>query len=239
MYMRSKVVAATLAVVVAVIAMAAPAFAHVTVNPNEATKGGFTKLTFRVPNEEDAADTVSVAVSFDQAHPISSVSVKPKAGWTIDVEKSPLPTPVTNDDGGTITEAVSKITWSGGTIAPGQFDEFDVSVGPLPDDVDSLQFPAIQTYSDGTVVQWIQQSVEGQPEPDHPVPTLKLTAAGDDTGHGSTTSSDSGTAAASTSTAHGDTSDSSARTLGAVGIVLGAIGVVLGGLSYANLRRSR
>ena len=54
-----------------------------------------------------------------------------------------------------VTEAVSTITWSGGELKPGEFTEFDISVGPLPDDADSLTFKALQTYSDGDVVRWI------------------------------------------------------------------------------------
>jgi uncharacterized protein len=231
--MNKKLAMAIVTVVVGVIAIAAPAFAHVTVNPSEAAKGSFTKLTFRVPNEEEAADTVSVAVSFDTAHAIASVSVKPKPGWTVDVQKEPLPTPIKTDDG-TITEAVKLITWSGGKIAPGEFDEFEVSAGPLPDDVDALTFPTVQTYSDGTKVEWIQPVVEGATEPDRPAPTLTLTAStGDD--HHDTSSSETAAAPAS----HNDSSDSNARALGIAGIVVGALGVVLGGLSYATVRRSR
>ena len=153
----------------------APALAHVSVNPSEAAQGGFEKLTFRVPNEQDTADTVKVEVKFPTDTPIASVSVKPHPGWTIDVKKDPLATPLTTDDG-TVTEAVSLITWSGGKIGPGEFDEFEVSVGPLPA-VDSLKFPTVQTYSDGTVVSWIEDTPPGGAEPAHPVPMLKLTKA--------------------------------------------------------------
>ena len=144
----------------------APALAHVSVNPSEAAQGGFEKLTFRVPNEQDTADTVKVEVKFPTDTPIASVSVKPHPGWTIDVKKDPLATPLTTDDG-TVTEAVSLITWSGGKIGPGEFDEFEVSVGPLPA-VDSLKFPTVQTYSDGTVVSWIEDTPPGGAEPAHP-----------------------------------------------------------------------
>jgi hypothetical protein len=36
----------------------------------------------------------------------------------------------------------------------------------------------VQTYSDGTEAAWIEPTVDGQ-EPEHPAPTLSLTAAGD------------------------------------------------------------
>jgi hypothetical protein len=39
-------------------------------------------------------------------------------------------------------------------IKPGQFQEFDVSLGPLPN-VDQLVFKALRYYSDGDTVRWI------------------------------------------------------------------------------------
>ena len=111
--------------------LSSPAFAHVTVNPDEAAKGGFTAVSFRVPNERDDSGTIQLEVEFPAEYPIASVSVKPKAGWTANVEKTPLAEPV-GGEGEEITEAVSRITWTGGRIGPGEFDEFDVSMGPLP-----------------------------------------------------------------------------------------------------------
>ena len=43
---------------VAVFGVASPASAHITVDPQTATQGGFATLTFRVPNEEADASTV-------------------------------------------------------------------------------------------------------------------------------------------------------------------------------------
>jgi uncharacterized protein YcnI len=70
------------AAAVSVFAFAGPASAHVTVNPNTATQGGYTKLTFRVPNEKANANTVALEVNLPPTAPIRSVSVKPVAGWT-------------------------------------------------------------------------------------------------------------------------------------------------------------
>src|SRR5688500_11159208 len=121
-------------VVTAVVAMVAlvagPASAHVTVTPSTATQGGYTKLTFRVPNEKADASTTKVEVVMPTDAPTASVSVKPVAGWTIVTERAKLPAPVKDADGGEITEAVSKITWTASgdaAIKPGQFQEFDVS----------------------------------------------------------------------------------------------------------------
>ena len=42
-------------------------------------------------------------------------------------------------------------------IKPGEFDDFPVSVGQLPEGVESISFPAIQTYSNGDTVDWIDK----------------------------------------------------------------------------------
>jgi periplasmic copper chaperone A len=218
MYARFRPMAAITLALALVLLWAGTASAHVTVNPSTATQGGYTKLSFRVPNEKDDADTTQVVVQMPTNHPIASVSIEPKDGWTYEVEKAKLPTPITTDDG-QITEAVSTITWSG-VLKPGEFTEFDVSVGPLPTDATSLEFKALQTYSDGDVVRWIDTAAAGQPEPEHPAPVLTLTAAADD----------ASTIGASSS------SDGTARALGIIGIVVGVLGLGVGGFAIASRR---
>jgi uncharacterized protein len=163
---------------------ALPAGAHVSITPSSAPKGGFQVLSFNVPNEEADANTIKLEVTIPTKNPIAFVSYQPMPGWTVEVAKTTLAKPVTTDDG-QITEAVSKITWTatGEGLAPGQFDLFTISAGPLPTKPNKLTFKAVQTYSNGEVVNWIQQTVKGAPEPERPAPTLTLTAAKDDHSH--------------------------------------------------------
>ena len=170
------------AVVALVIALGASAAgAHVTVVPDTAKTGGFQILSFSVPNEEADANTVKLEVTLPAKSPIAFVSTQPMPGWTVAVEKTTLAKPVKSDDG-EVTEAVSTITWTAtdGGLKPGEFDLFTISAGPLPTNTKKLTFKAIQTYSDGTTVNWIQATVKGAPEPERPAPMLTLTAAGDD-----------------------------------------------------------
>ena len=155
---------------------ATAAGAHVTVQPSSAVRGSSSILSFNVPNEEDAANTVKVEVNLPTKYPIASVSTQPLPGWTVAVEKTKLAKPITTDDG-EVTEAVTKITWTAtdGGLKPGEFDLFTISAGPLPTNTSQLVFKVLQTYSDGTTVAWIQQTVKGTPEPDHPAPVLRLT----------------------------------------------------------------
>jgi uncharacterized protein YcnI len=152
------------------------AAAHVTVNPREATQGGYGKLTFRVPNERPDATTSVLEVSLPPDTPIPSVSVKPLSGWTVDVTRTTLATPVKTEDR-EITEAVTKIVWTANNpqshVQVGQFQEFDISAGPLPK-VDKMVFKALQTYSSGEVVRWIEEPASDGKQPDHPAPVLKL-----------------------------------------------------------------
>jgi uncharacterized protein YcnI len=156
------------------------AAAHVTVNAPDAKQGGFGVLTFRVPTESDTASTKTLKVTLPADQPLASVSVQPKAGWTYTVRTQKLATPITSDDG-QVTEAVSEIDWiavAGVGIKPGEFDEFKLSVGPLPK-AEAMVFKVVQHYTDGKDVAWIETPAPGTTdEPARPAPTLKLIAAG-------------------------------------------------------------
>lgn len=234
--------------VLAVLAIAGPASAHVTIGPDTTAKGGSdVELTFRVPNEEAQATTTQVEVDFPTDKPITGVLPEPTPGWTVKVDNLTLSAPIKTDDG-TVTQVVQRITWSGGQLAPGQYQGFRVMLGHLPDDADSLTFKALQTYSNGDVVRWIDVQQPGQPEPDNPAPVLALTAAAPD-GAQSASPSSSGTATASapasssgansttTPTASAKSSDSTARGLGIAGIVIGVLGLGAGAFGITAARR--
>ncbi|MGI5418813.1 YcnI family copper-binding membrane protein [Actinomadura luteofluorescens] len=213
-----------------VIGLAAAASAHVSVNPKTAEQGSYSKVSFRVPNERDDASTTKLVVNLPTDHPLSSVSVRPLPGWTVKVEKSRLPQPV-KTEGGELTEAVTKITWSGGKIEPGRFEEFDVSMGPLPTDTDRLVFKADQTYSGGEVVKWEEPPAEGANEPEHPSPVLKLLPKGSATATGLTAQVKPAAAASSASSG-----DGTARLLGGIGIAAGVAGVAVGAYGVTRAR---
>ncbi|MFJ4469801.1 YcnI family protein [Streptomyces sp. NPDC089424] len=242
--------AAAVAAASAVVVLSAPAFAHVSVQPEgPAAKGGYAVVDFKVPNERDNASTTKLEVSFPTEHPLSSVMPEPVPGWKIDVTKSKLDKPI-EAHGRQLTEAVSKVTWTatGKGVEPGYFQKFPVSLGALPEDTDEMVFKAIQTYSNDEVVRWIEVPQEGAEEPENPAPVLNLSAA-EDGHHGSAgpekeseaPSDDASAAAESTSTSTStstsaaaepaDSTDTTARVLGIVGIVVGAAGVAYGVLA--------
>jgi uncharacterized protein len=158
------------------------------------------------------------------------VSVEAIPGWTVKVDHTTLAKPIRTDDG-EITETASRITWSGGSIAPDQFQNFTVSFDSLPDDVGSLVFPTVQTYSNGDVVRWIDRPTTDGTEPEHPAPVLTLGPADEAADHATTTMAAAGSTSsdtASTSSSGNVTQDDvdSAKTLGIVGIVVGALGLL-------------
>jgi len=215
------------------LALAAPlaASAHVHVEPGQADAGSYATLTFKVPNESATAGTVGLVVDLPTDTPFTSVSYQPLPGWSTEVTTSTLPEPV-ELDGTTVTEAPTKVTWTaeGDTqIAPGQFQEFVISAGAVPD-TGSVALPAHQQYSDGTVVDWADATPASGEEPEHPAPTLYVNDAPPADEHGGHESDDdtaAGVTASGDQAAAGDASSPLAVGLGIGGLALGALALVV------------
>src|SRR4051812_14598356 len=203
---------------VAALAAVPAAWAHVIVNPSSAAAGSFARFDLRVPNEEADVDTTKISVQLPEG--LNSTSFQPKPGWTHTETKVKLATPIQSDDG-PVTDRVATVTWSGGKIAPGEFDEFGFTAQVPDKEGDVLTFPVVQTYSDGTVVRWI-----GSEDADEPAPRVTLTAGAADHHDAATTT------ASSSSSSDSDTSRANvALVLGAAGLAAGiaALGFVVAG----------
>lgn len=160
-----------------VLLLAAPASAHVTVHSDDAARGATdAAVMFRVPNEESKAAVVRVQVFFPSDHPLLDVLVEPRPGWHFKAQTKRLRHPISTDDG-PITSAVSEVTWTADHdsdgLQAGEADDFVVTAGQLPDTA-SVTFRALQTYSNGNVVKWIEVAAPGADEPEHPAPILTL-----------------------------------------------------------------
>lgn len=215
--------------------------AHVRVIPESTVAGGWSALTFRVPNESATAVTTSLVVDLPTDTPFLSVSVRPVPGWTATIEKAPLDAPV-ESHGTTLTEAPARVVWTatpGAEIGDGQFQEFEISAGPLPEEAGvTLVLPAHQGYSDGTVVSW-DEAPTGGGEPEHPAPVLTTTAApdaddasGDDAVEGDEAvtaagGADDGDGTVTAADADTDATDTVARVLGGAGLLLGLSALVV------------
>lgn len=206
------------------------AAAHVSIS-GDAQRGGFARVAVRVPNESDSATTTRLELYLPENQVIPFVSVMPVPGWTAVAERKTLNPPAKTQDG-EVTEMVAKITWtasSGSAIKAGEFMEFPLSLGPLPA-VDELVFKALQTYSDGSTVRWIEEPGADGKEPEHPAPTLKLAAAA---GAGSAAAGPAATGAEG----GGDSTGDAALWVSVVALLAGVGGLALGGLAYVRSRR--
>ena len=158
-------------------ALTGVAQAHVEVQPASVPGGGESVIAFHVPNESDSTSTVALKVLLPKNRPIAEVQTTATPGWTVTTRTRTLAQPI-EVEGEKLDSVVSQVTWraTGGGIAPGQFQDFDLSLGTLPDS-GRLVFNAVQTYSDGTTVNWNEVSADKSVEPEHPAPTLTLTPA--------------------------------------------------------------
>jgi uncharacterized protein YcnI len=225
---------------------AAAAEAHVSVHADSTTAGSFSQITFRVPNESESAGTVKLEVQLPSDTPFPFVSAKPIPGWKISVVEAKLPKPI-EDEGTTITKAARTVTWTaekGTQIGPGEYQEFSISAGPLPDPKE-ITLPAVQTYSDGKVVEWNQPTPASGEEPEHPAPAIEVVAAtGGDTDGAEASPSAAGSPSAAASSAPADGApvaasvsgpDTTARALAGLALL---VGIVAGALGALGLRRA-
>lgn len=168
----------------AILMLPGVAQAHVTVQPGSAEGGGFSVVAFRVPNERDDASTIQLRVTLPKDQPLGSVQTTPMPGWKITTGTRHLDKPI-EMFGERLDTVVSQVTWTAtnGGIHPGQFQDFNLSLGQLPKSGE-LVFNVLQTYSGGEKVNWNEISADPSVEPEHPAPILSITPAAAETGSG-------------------------------------------------------
>lgn len=123
---------------------AAPAFAHVGVETDNARPGAEATVTVHVPNESESADTTKVEVQLPEG--FAFVRAKSQRGWKVSAQGN-------------------VVTIAGGTIAPGDDRDFALVVRNATEPGE-YTFPAIQTYSNGERVRWIGAAGTDKPAPD-------------------------------------------------------------------------
>ena len=180
------------AAVAAAVSLPGAAQAHVTIQPPTAEGGGFSVVAIRVPNERDDASTTRVQVTLPEDQPLGSVSTTPIEGWSIKTATRKLDEPI-EMFGAKLDTVVSQVTWTAtaGGVRPGQFEDFELSLGQLPES-GRLNFTALQSYSSGEQVRWNEVAADAATEPEHPAPSLLLTAPSDE-GAGNEQASDEST----------------------------------------------
>jgi hypothetical protein len=154
---RAGVVAAAIGLVLAV---AAPALAHVEVSADKPQAGASdVTVHFDAEAESDAAGIKSAQVVLPAGIAPTDVSyVSGPAGWTL-----------TNTADGYVV--------AGPTLAVHKNAVYEVKIATLPATATSLAFKTVVTYGNGDADRWIEIPVAGQAEPPHPAPVLALQPA--------------------------------------------------------------
>ncbi|OBB89785.1 YcnI family protein [Mycobacterium sp. 852002-40037_SCH5390672] len=180
------------------------AWAHVHASSDNPVRGAMAIVTFQVPNESNTgALTTALTIRLPS---VASARTESLPGWTARLDRDAA------------SGTVRSVTWTAapnGGIGADQFALFRLSV-KLPD-IESVSFPAAQTYSDGTVVNWDQPPLPGGGEPEHPVPTLTLAT-------GPASHQDHASSSAPT---RPDAADNTARLLGGAALVVAAAGIAI------------
>ncbi|OMC38224.1 YcnI family protein [Mycobacterium sp. IS-1264] len=192
------------------VAATAPAWAHIHASSDNAVRGATAIVTFQVPNESDkGAATTALTVTLPD---VAAARTETMPGWTAKLDRDAA------------SGTVRSVTWTAtpnGGIGVDQFALFRISV-QLPE-TDTVSFPAMQTYSDGTIVKWDQPPLPGGGEPEHPVPVLTL-AAGPMAPHQHHPSAPADHAGAP---GQSQSPDNTARLLGGAALVVGASAICL------------
>ena len=159
------------------VAFAAPAMGHVTVPEGTVPAGSTALVHFRIGHGCDGlpVDTVEIQL------PDGIVAAQPEyiPGWTLEVEM--VESEPYERFGETLTERVGVIRWSGGDLPDVAFYDFGVHATFLLDAGTVVGVPVVQRCGEAEIA-WIEPVVEGQPEAEHPNPTITITeaVAGDD-----------------------------------------------------------
>ena len=167
------------AVIVALVSLAAPASAHVTVTPSTTAAGAFAVLEFSVGHGCEDSPTTELTIQMPAG--INSVSPTRNALWQVEKETEQLDPPVTDAHGNEITERVASVTYTADTPLPdGYRDTFELSLQLPEAEGDTLRVPTIQTCEQGESA-WIEVPQDGQDveELDLPAPSFVISEAGE------------------------------------------------------------
>lgn len=151
------------------------AFAHVTLETQQAPAESYYKAVVRVPHGCDGSPTIAVRVRIPEG--VTGVKIQPKPGWKTSVAKEKAAS-TADSHGNKVTETVREVTWRGGRLDDDSYDEFVMQV-KLPNAPETtLYFPVVQECVKGTH-RWIQVPEPGKTSRDYkePAPGLRLLPA--------------------------------------------------------------
>lgn len=177
--LAARLAAASAVGVLAAVAAAGSASAHVTIAEEEVAAGSYALLTFSVPHGCDGSSTTEVRIQMPESMPTVTPTVN--ANWDVEKVTEELDPPVEGSHGEQITERVAEVVYTARTpLLDGYRDAFVLSV-QIPEDAagQTLYFPTIQTCEEGETA-WIELPAEGQDadELEAPAPSVVVVEAG-------------------------------------------------------------
>jgi len=157
--------------------LAPAAFAHATLEVQEASIKSTYKGIIRIGHGCDGAATLKVRVRIPEG--VIAVRPMPKSDWTLDTVEGPYAKAYDNH-GTPVSAGVQEIVWTG-KLLDKHYDEF-VFRGTLTDSLQpgtALYFPVIQECEGGKADRWIEIPAEGKTADDYkyPAPGMKLLPA--------------------------------------------------------------
>jgi uncharacterized protein YcnI len=218
------------AAAVALAMSAAPAAAHVTISPEEATAGSSTVLTASLSHGCDGSPTTRITIRMPEQ--ILTVAPTQNPSWTVRKVMEQLDEPVTDTHGNQITERVAQVVYTAKRPLPeGVRDAFELSL-QLPDTPgETLVFPVIQSCAEGETA-WVETSDDGSTdELDAPAPALTVLEA-EENG-----TSDATTETVSTETGVSSDDASGTNALSIAALVAGLLGLAAGIAALLTARR--
>lgn len=129
------------------------ASAHVDPDPLAMEAGTTGTVAFTITHGCEGSPTTGVALQIPDG--VTGVATVEKDGWTA-------------------TVTGNTVEFTGGSLAADVEDHFEITL-TAPTAAGEIRFPAIQTCEQGELA-WIEVAEEGAAEPEHPAPTLKITA---------------------------------------------------------------
>ena len=160
---------------------APPALAHVGTDKDEVAAGASTTLTFSIGHGCEESPTTSMRFQIPESVLNAAPVVKP--GWTIEVEKQDLATPVEAGHGEQQTDRTAIITFTaqdGYAVDSGFRDNFTLAFA-APEAEGPLFFKVIQGCEAGENA-WIDEWDGTGDEPEHPAPSVMVVAGSADEG---------------------------------------------------------
>lgn len=167
-----------LALAALIAAFATPAGAHVTLEKGETAVGNSYKAVFKVPHGCDGSPTKTVRVIVPDG--VIGVKPMPKPGWTITTKKGPYSRAFERMHGPPVSEGVTEVEWSGGSLPDDFYDEF-VFASAIAKELDggqTLYFTVTQVCEQGSIL-WGEVPAPGGDghAMKYPAVALKLLAA--------------------------------------------------------------